>query len=44
MPRMLHVDPDDFLIETIDLGKMIYADGFRPKHAISIWRGARWLV
>jgi hypoxanthine phosphoribosyltransferase len=37
--RMLHIDPDAFLIDSFRLGKLVYASGFRPKHAISIWRG-----
>ncbi|MCB9555836.1 MAG: phosphoribosyltransferase [Deltaproteobacteria bacterium] len=36
---MLHVSPDDFLLDTVRLGKLVYQSGFRPKHAISIWRG-----
>lgn len=39
MPDLLHVDPDDFLIDTFALGRKLYETGFRPKHAISIWRG-----
>jgi hypothetical protein len=39
MTRLLHVDPDPFLIDTFRLGKMVYHSGFRPRHAISIWRG-----
>lgn len=41
MPAMqlLHLDPDAFLIDTFRLGKKIYQSGFRPRHAISIWRG-----
>ncbi len=37
--KMLHIDPDAFLLDTFRLGKKIYDSGFRPKHAISIWRG-----
>ncbi|PIE17593.1 MAG: hypothetical protein CSA65_08590 [Proteobacteria bacterium] len=39
MPEMLYIDPDQFLIDAFRLGKRVYEDGFRPKHAISIWRG-----
>lgn len=39
MPEMLYIDPDHFLIDTFRLGKLVYESGFRPKHAISIWRG-----
>ena len=39
MTKLLHVDPDDFLVDTFELGRRVYLSGFRPKHAISIWRG-----
>lgn len=39
MPRMKYIDPNVFLVETFELGKLVYKSGFRPKHAISIWRG-----
>ena len=39
MTQMLHIDPDTFLLDSFELGKAIYQSGFRPKHAISIWRG-----
>ncbi len=39
MVELLHVDPDAFLIDTFRLGRKIYRSGFRPRHAISIWRG-----
>ncbi len=39
MPQILHVDPDGFLIDSFELGRKLYESGFRPKHAISIWRG-----
>src|SRR5512133_1133459 len=38
-PPLLHVDPEEFLIDSFLLGKKIYQSGFRPKHAISLWRG-----
>lgn len=39
MPKMLHIDPDEFLIDTFRLGKKLFETGFRPRHAVSIWRG-----
>jgi uncharacterized protein len=39
MPNLLHVDPDQFLLDTFRLGRKVYETGFRPRHAISIWRG-----
>jgi len=39
MVQIAHIDPDAFLLDTIALGKKVYDSGFRPKHAISIWRG-----
>lgn len=39
MTRLLHVDPNEFLVDTFRLGQKVYLSGFRPKHAISIWRG-----
>lgn len=39
MTKLLHVDPDAFLVDTFRLGQKVYLSGFRPKHAISIWRG-----
>ncbi|MBK8481443.1 MAG: hypothetical protein IPL40_09755 [Proteobacteria bacterium] len=39
MSRMLHVSPDDFLLDTVRLGRLVYDSGFRPRHAISVWRG-----
>lgn len=39
MPRLLHVPPGEFLVDTFRLGQAVYRTGFRPKHAISIWRG-----
>jgi hypoxanthine phosphoribosyltransferase len=38
-PKLLHIDPDQFLVDSFRLGREIYLSGFRPKHAISIWRG-----
>ncbi len=34
-----HIDPDDLLVDGFRLGKLVYESGFRPKHAVSIWRG-----
>ena len=39
MPKLMHIDPDELLVESFKLGKKVYESGFRPKHAISIWRG-----
>ena len=39
MVKMLHVAPDDLLLDAFRLGKIVYDSGFRPKHAISVWRG-----
>lgn len=39
MPNFLHVSPDELFLDSLALGAKIYATGFRPKHAISIWRG-----
>lgn len=39
MPELLHVDPAKFLVDSFRLGKKVYLSRFRPKHAISLWRG-----
>ena len=39
MPRLLHISPEDYLIDAFRLGQKLYRTGFRPRHAISIWRG-----
>lgn len=39
MSRILHIDPETFLLDTVRLGRLVYESGFRPRHAISIWRG-----
>lgn len=39
MVEMLHIAPDDLLLDSFRLGKIVYESGFRPKHAISVWRG-----
>jgi hypoxanthine phosphoribosyltransferase len=39
MSKMIHVTPRELLLDSLKLGRMLYATGFRPKHAISIWRG-----
>jgi hypothetical protein len=39
MPRLLHIDPDAFLLDSFRLGRKVYQAGFKPRHAISIWRG-----
>ena len=39
MTRFLHIDPDEFLLDSFRLGQKVYETGFRPKHVMSIWRG-----
>ena len=39
MTRLLHIDPDEFLVDSFRLGREVYLRGVRPRHAISIWRG-----
>ena len=39
MTQLLHVDPNEFLVDSFRLGRKVYLSGFRPRHAISIWRG-----
>ena len=39
MAQMLYVKANKFLLDTFKLGKLVYESGFRPRHAISIWRG-----
>ena len=39
MLNIAHIDPDEYLVDTLALGRKVYETGFRPKHAISIWRG-----
>lgn len=39
MVELLHIDPDELLLDTFRLGRKVHESGFRPKHAISIWRG-----
>jgi len=39
MPEIVHVTPARLLVDSLKLGKALYETGFRPKHAISIWRG-----
>lgn len=39
MARLLHIDADDLLLDAFRLGKQVYEAGFRPRHAISVWRG-----
>jgi hypoxanthine phosphoribosyltransferase len=39
MPELLHVDPASFLVDSFRLGRKVYLSRFRPKHAISLWRG-----
>lgn len=39
MVQLLHIHADDLLLDGFRLGRRVYESGFRPKHAISIWRG-----
>jgi uncharacterized protein len=39
MVDFLHVTPHQVLLDSLRLGRKVYETGFRPKHAISIWRG-----
>ena len=39
MVEIMHIEADDLLSDAFRLGKKVYESGFRPKHAISIWRG-----
>ncbi len=39
MVELLHVTPQELLRDSLRLGRKLYDTGFRPKHAISIWRG-----
>lgn len=39
MPELMHIQADELLLDAFRLGRHVYATGFRPKHAISIWRG-----
>ena len=39
MFNITHIDPDQYLLDTLQLGRKVYETGFRPKHVISIWRG-----
>jgi uncharacterized protein len=39
MTEMLHIHPEEFLLDTFRLGRKVYDTGFRPKHVLSIWRG-----
>jgi hypoxanthine phosphoribosyltransferase len=39
MPKLLHIDPDELVLDSFRLGKAVFESGFRPKHMISVWRG-----
>jgi len=39
MPDISHVTSEQLLLDSLRLGRKLYDTGFRPKHAISIWRG-----
>ena len=39
MTKLAHIDANSFLLDSFLLGRRVFETGFRPKHAISIWRG-----
>ncbi len=39
MPKFIHITPNEMMLKGLQLGEKLYNTGFRPKHAISIWRG-----
>jgi len=39
MVQLLHIDPDELVLDSFRLGKAVFESGFRPKHMISVWRG-----
>ena len=39
MVEIMHIESDELLVDAFRLGRKVYESGFRPKHAISIWRG-----
>ncbi|MBN1337258.1 MAG: hypothetical protein JXB39_14965 [Deltaproteobacteria bacterium] len=39
MTRILHVPPEEILLDSFRLGRLVFDSGFRPRHMISIWRG-----
>lgn len=39
MPKFIHVGAEELFRDSLALGEKVYRSGFRPKHAISIWRG-----
>jgi hypothetical protein len=39
MPDFIHVTPERLMVDSLRLGARLYDTGFRPKHALSIWRG-----
>ena len=39
MVEIMNIESDELLVDAFRLGKKVYESGFRPKHAISIWRG-----
>jgi uncharacterized protein len=39
MTRILHVPPEEILLDSFRLGRLVFESGFRPRHMISIWRG-----
>jgi hypoxanthine phosphoribosyltransferase len=39
VPEILHIDPDQLVLDSFRLGRAVFETGFRPKHMISVWRG-----
>ncbi|MBM4371847.1 MAG: hypothetical protein FJ098_09345 [Deltaproteobacteria bacterium] len=37
--KIEHITPEQMLLDSFRLGRMVYESGFRPKYAISVWRG-----
>lgn len=38
-PKLRHISPEELLTDSFKLGKLVYKSGFRPRHAVSLWRG-----
>lgn len=39
MPKLRHISSEELLTDSFKLGKLVYKSGFRPRHAVSLWRG-----
>ncbi|PKK88159.1 MAG: hypothetical protein CVV64_19985 [Candidatus Wallbacteria bacterium HGW-Wallbacteria-1] len=37
--KLLHIGARELLLDSFRLGRKVYETGFRPRHAVSIWRG-----